>query len=128
MQGRAYALQSQFLLRSLTLPEYALLHHLLPHIRQPRSHSQCRYNKTTVKATTIINVPRMPPFSFNTAAQLSLSTLSYGYLCPSLKEVVAYVGVLAGSLVVDTNPALDTLTNPSQKPIPFIVSRCTVDS
>ncbi|KAG0822627.1 hypothetical protein G6F18_011706 [Rhizopus arrhizus] len=128
MQERTYALQSQFLLRSLTLPEDALLHHLLRHIRQPRSHSQCRYNKTTVKATSIINVPRMPPFSFNTAAQLSLSTLSYGYLCPSLKEVVAYVGVLAGSLVVDTKTALDTLANPSQKPIPFIVSRCTVDS
>ncbi|KAG0982167.1 hypothetical protein G6F29_006508 [Rhizopus arrhizus] len=70
----------------------------------------------------------MPPFSFNTVVQLSLSTLSYGYLCPSLKEVVAYVGVLAGSLVVDTNPALDTLANPSQKPIPFIVSKCIVDS
>jgi hypothetical protein len=55
----------------------------------------------------------MPPFSFNTAAQRSLSTLSYGYLCPSLKEVVAYVGVLAGSLVVDTNLALGTLANPS---------------
>ncbi|KAG1270671.1 hypothetical protein G6F65_012945 [Rhizopus arrhizus] len=55
-------------------------------------------------------------------------TQSYGYLCPSLKEVVAYVGVLAGSLVVDTKTALDTLANPSQKPIPFIVSRCTVDS
>ena len=40
MQERAYALQSQFLLRSLTLPEDALLHHLLPLIRQPRSHSQ----------------------------------------------------------------------------------------
>ncbi|KAG0992823.1 hypothetical protein G6F27_014162 [Rhizopus arrhizus] len=40
MQERAYALQSQFLLRSLTLPEDALLHHLLPHIRQSRSHSQ----------------------------------------------------------------------------------------
>ncbi|KAG1398481.1 hypothetical protein G6F60_008338 [Rhizopus arrhizus] len=40
MQERAYALQSQFLLRSLTLPKDALLHHLLPHIRQPRSHSQ----------------------------------------------------------------------------------------
>ncbi|KAG0733877.1 hypothetical protein G6F62_013066 [Rhizopus arrhizus] len=40
MQERAYALQSQFLLPSLTLPEDALLHHLLPHIRQPRSHSQ----------------------------------------------------------------------------------------
>ncbi|KAG0808110.1 hypothetical protein G6F18_001523 [Rhizopus arrhizus] len=40
MQERAYALQSQFLLRSLTLPKDALLHHLLSHIRQPRSHSQ----------------------------------------------------------------------------------------
>jgi hypothetical protein len=40
MQERTYALQSQFLLRSLTLPEDALLHHLLQHIRQPRSHSQ----------------------------------------------------------------------------------------
>ncbi|KAG1003992.1 hypothetical protein G6F27_010549 [Rhizopus arrhizus] len=40
MQERAYALQSHFLLRSLTLSEDALLHHLLPHIRQPRSHSQ----------------------------------------------------------------------------------------
>ncbi|KAG1396711.1 hypothetical protein G6F60_009458 [Rhizopus arrhizus] len=40
MQELAYALQSQFLLRSLTLPEDALLHHLLPHNRQPRSHSQ----------------------------------------------------------------------------------------
>ncbi|KAG1229728.1 hypothetical protein G6F68_008394 [Rhizopus microsporus] len=40
MQKRAYALQSQFPLRSLTLPEDALLHYLLPFIRQPRSHSQ----------------------------------------------------------------------------------------
>jgi hypothetical protein len=40
MQERAYALQSQLLLRSLTLPEDALLHHLLPLIRQPQSHSQ----------------------------------------------------------------------------------------
>ncbi|CEG74066.1 hypothetical protein RMATCC62417_09335 [Rhizopus microsporus] len=40
MQERAYTLQSQFLLRSLTLPEDALLHHLLPLIRQLRSHSQ----------------------------------------------------------------------------------------
>ncbi|KAG1287765.1 hypothetical protein G6F57_001670 [Rhizopus arrhizus] len=70
----------------------------------------------------------MPPFSFNTAVQLSLSTLSYVNLCPSLKEVVAYIDDLAGSLVVDTNPALDTLANPSQKPIPFIVSKCIVDS
>ncbi|CAO3692338.1 unnamed protein product [Rhizopus microsporus] len=35
MQERAYALQYQFLLRSLTLTEDALLHHLLPLIRQP---------------------------------------------------------------------------------------------
>ncbi|KAG1179024.1 hypothetical protein G6F70_004398 [Rhizopus microsporus] len=40
MQERVYAMRSQFLLRSLTLPEDALLHHLLPLIRQPRSHSQ----------------------------------------------------------------------------------------
>ncbi|EIE83762.1 hypothetical protein G6F46_008373 [Rhizopus delemar] len=39
MQERAYTLQSQFLLRSITLPEDALLHHLLPLIRQPRSYS-----------------------------------------------------------------------------------------
>ena len=40
MQEDAYALQSQFLLRSLTLPEDALLRRLPPLIRQPRSHSQ----------------------------------------------------------------------------------------
>ncbi|ORE09053.1 hypothetical protein BCV72DRAFT_321315 [Rhizopus microsporus var. microsporus] len=39
MQERAYTLQFQSLLRSLTLPEDALLHLLLL-IRQPRSHSQ----------------------------------------------------------------------------------------
>ncbi|KAG1055194.1 hypothetical protein G6F43_002843 [Rhizopus delemar] len=40
MQERAYTLQSQFLLRSFTLPEDSLLYHLLPLVRQPRSYSQ----------------------------------------------------------------------------------------
>ncbi|CEG76620.1 hypothetical protein RMATCC62417_11492 [Rhizopus microsporus] len=87
-----------------------------------------RYNENTAKIISTINVLRIPPFFLRTVAQLSLSPLSYGYLCPGLKEVAAYVGVLAGSLVVDTNPALGALVNPSQKPIPFTVSRCTVDS
>ncbi|KAG1463702.1 hypothetical protein G6F46_004888 [Rhizopus delemar] len=39
MQERAYTLLPQFLLRSFTLPEDALLHHL-PFVRQPRSYSQ----------------------------------------------------------------------------------------
>ncbi|KAG1174513.1 hypothetical protein G6F70_004206 [Rhizopus microsporus] len=58
----------------------------------------------------------MPPFSLCTAAQLFLSTLSYSYLCPSLKEAAAYAGVLAGFLVADTKPALGTLASPLQKP------------
>ncbi|PHZ12255.1 uncharacterized protein RHIMIDRAFT_252025 [Rhizopus microsporus ATCC 52813] len=64
------------------------------------------------------------PFSLPIVAQLSLSTLSYGYLCPSLKEVAAYVGVLAGFLVIDTKPTLDALANPLQKSIPFNASKC----
>ncbi|PHZ12828.1 uncharacterized protein RHIMIDRAFT_251738 [Rhizopus microsporus ATCC 52813] len=40
MQERAYTLQSQFLLRPLTISEDALLHHLLPLIRQPQSRTQ----------------------------------------------------------------------------------------
>jgi hypothetical protein len=70
----------------------------------------------------------MPPFSLRTVAQLSLLTLTYGYLCPSLKEVAAYVGVLADSMVLDTKPALGILASPPQKPMLFTVSRCTVDS
>ncbi|KAG1128454.1 hypothetical protein G6F42_005961 [Rhizopus arrhizus] len=38
--GGSHTSSIAFLLRSLTLPEDALLHHLPPHIRQPRSHSQ----------------------------------------------------------------------------------------
>ncbi|CEI89006.1 hypothetical protein RMCBS344292_03381 [Rhizopus microsporus] len=48
MQERAYALPSQFLLRSLTLPEDALLHHLLPLISQP---------KATPNGTSSIGLP-----------------------------------------------------------------------
>lgn len=40
MQERAYSLQSQFLLRTYTLPDDGLLSHLFPLISQPRSHSQ----------------------------------------------------------------------------------------
>ena len=86
-----------------------------------------RYNENIAKTTSTRNVLHMPPFSLCTVVQLSLSTLSYSYLCPSLKEVAAYVGVLAGFLVANTKPARDTLASPSQKPIPFAVSRCTVD-
>ncbi|CEG82715.1 hypothetical protein RMATCC62417_16746 [Rhizopus microsporus] len=143
MQERAYTLQSQFLLRSLTLPEDALLEVTpngtsslgLPFGRDvPPTQSPWivalygRYNENAAKTISTINVLRIPPFFLRTVAQLSLSTLPYGYLCPSLKEVAAYVGVLAGSLVVGTKPALGTLANPSQKPIPFTVSRCTVNS
>ena len=67
-------------------------------------------------------------FSLRTVAQLSLSTLSYGYLCPSLKEVAPYVSVLVGSLVVDTKPAFGALASLSQWPIPFTLSRCAIDS
>jgi hypothetical protein len=42
MQERTYILQSQFLLRSLTLPDDTLLTCLLPHIRRSDSHS-CWY-------------------------------------------------------------------------------------
>ncbi|PHZ09524.1 uncharacterized protein RHIMIDRAFT_240646 [Rhizopus microsporus ATCC 52813] len=87
-----------------------------------------RNNENTAKTTSTINVLRISPFFLRTVAQLSLSTLSYDYLCPSLKEVAAYVGVLAGFLVVDTKPVPDTLINPLQKSIPYTVSRCTVDS
>ncbi|CEG69911.1 hypothetical protein RMATCC62417_05902 [Rhizopus microsporus] len=153
MQERAYALQSQFLLCSLALPEDVLLHHLFPFICRPRSHSQwyklsrssiwkrCspthspwivalygRYNENIIKTASTINILRMSPFFLRTVAQLSLSALSYGYLCSSLKEVAAYVGALTDSLVVDTKPMLDTLASPSQKPTPFAVFRCTVDS
>jgi hypothetical protein len=65
-----------------------------------------RYNENAAKTTSTINALHMPPLSLRTVTQLSLSTLSYDYLCPSLKEVAAYVGVLAGSLVLDTKPAL----------------------
>ncbi|KAG1237730.1 hypothetical protein G6F68_000678 [Rhizopus microsporus] len=85
-----------------------------------------RYNENTAKTTSIINVLRMPPSSLCIVAQLSLLTLSYDYLCPSLKEITAYVDALAGSLVVDTKPALSTQANPSQKPMLFTVSRCTI--
>ncbi|EIE82013.1 hypothetical protein RO3G_06718 [Rhizopus delemar RA 99-880] len=40
MQERAYILQSQFLLRSFTLPEDTLLSHLLCYTRRSNSHSQ----------------------------------------------------------------------------------------
>ena len=85
------------------------------------------YNENIAKTVSTINVLHMPPFSLCTVVQLSLSTLSYSYLCPSLKEVAAYVGVLVGSLVVNTKPALGTLANPSQKPMLFTVSRCIVN-
>ena len=87
-----------------------------------------RYNENIAKTTLTRNVLHMPPFSLCTAVQLSRLTLSYGYLCPSLKEVAAYVGVLGGFPVVDTKSALGTLTSPSQKPMLSTVSRCTVDS
>jgi hypothetical protein len=87
-----------------------------------------RYNENTARTTSTINVLHMPPFSLRTVTQLSLLTLSYGYLCPSLKEVAAYVGLLASSLVLDTKPAFGALASPSQKPILLAVSRCTVDS
>ena len=86
-----------------------------------------RYNENTAKTTSIINVLRMPPSSLCIVAQLSLLTLSYDYLCPSLKEITAYVDALAGSLVVDTKPAHSTQANPSQKPMLFTVSRCIVN-
>jgi hypothetical protein len=71
-----------------------------------------RYNENTARTTSTINVLHMPPFSLRTVAQLSLLTLSYGYLCPNLKEVAAYVGVLVGSLVLDIKPVLGTLASP----------------
>ena len=86
-----------------------------------------RYNENIAKTTSTRNVLHMPPFSLCTDVQLSRLTLSYGYLCPSLKEVVAYVGVLVGSLVVDTKPALGALVSPSQKPMLFTVSRYIVN-
>ncbi|CAO3701353.1 unnamed protein product [Rhizopus microsporus] len=86
-----------------------------------------RYNENIAKTTSTRNALHMPPFSLCTAAQLFLLILSYGYLCPSLKEVAAYVGVLVGSLAANTKPALGTLANPSQKPMLSTVSRCIVN-
>ncbi|CAO3681295.1 unnamed protein product [Rhizopus microsporus] len=86
-----------------------------------------RYNENIAKTTSARNVLHMPPFSLCTVVQLYLLTLPYGYLCPSPKEVAAYVGVLVGFLVVNTKPALGTLANPSQKPMLSTVSRCIVN-
>ncbi|PHZ10554.1 uncharacterized protein RHIMIDRAFT_293372 [Rhizopus microsporus ATCC 52813] len=74
-----------------------------------------QYNENTTKTTSTINDLRILPFFLHIVVQLSHSPLSYGYPCPSLKEVVAYVGVLPDFLAVDTKPVLGTLVNLSQK-------------
>ncbi|KAG1053778.1 hypothetical protein G6F43_004164 [Rhizopus delemar] len=87
-----------------------------------------QYNENTAKTTSTANVLCMPPSSLYTAAQVSISTPFYGYLCPSLKEATVYVGAWDGSQVIDIKPILGILTSPSQKPMPFTAFRYTVDS